>query len=80
MCIRDRGQNDASPEIVGKARVGDIRHCFCDTSLAAEKLGFRATADFETELAVLADWVAQQTAEDRVSHARAELEKRGLVA
>ena len=48
--------------------------------LAAERLGFRATADFETELAVLADWVAQQTADDRVSQARAELEKRGLVA
>ena len=77
---RAMGQNDASPEIVGKARVGDIRHCFCDTSLAAERLGFRATADFETELAVLADWVAQQTADDRVSQARAELEKRGLVA
>ncbi|MFN3518385.1 NAD-dependent epimerase/dehydratase family protein [Sphingomonas sp. ABOLG] len=77
---RAMGQNDASPEIVGKARVGDIRHCFCDTSLAEQQLGFRATADFETELAVLADWVAQQTAEDRVSHARAELEKRGLVA
>lgn len=77
---RAMGQNDAAPEIVGKARVGDIRHCFCDTTLAEQQLGFRATADFETELAVLADWVAQQTAEDRVSQARAELEKRGLVA
>ena len=25
------------PEITGKYRVGDIRHCFCDTSLAREK-------------------------------------------
>lgn len=68
------------PEIVGKARVGDIRHCFCDTALAAECLGFRATQDFEAGLAELAEWVQSQTAEDRVGEARAELEARGLVA
>lgn len=77
---RAMGKNDLEPEIVGKARIGDIRHCFCDTTLAAERLSFRATQDFETGLAELADWVGQQTAEDRVSQARAELEARGLVA
>lgn len=77
---RAMGRNDAAPEIVGKARVGDIRHCFCDTSLARDKLGFEARQDFEVGLAELADWVQQQTAEDRVAQARAELEKRGLVA
>jgi dTDP-L-rhamnose 4-epimerase len=74
------GKNDVEPEIVGKARIGDIRHCFCDTTLAADKLGFRATQNFETGLAELAEWVQRQTAEDRVSEARAELEARGLVA
>jgi dTDP-L-rhamnose 4-epimerase len=68
------------PEIVGKARIGDIRHCFCDTSKAADKLGFRARQDFGRGLAELAEWVAEQTAEDRVEQARAELEARGLVA
>jgi dTDP-L-rhamnose 4-epimerase len=77
---RAMGKNDIAPEIVGKARIGDIRHCFCDTSLAADKLGFRARQDFDEGLAELASWVQQQTAEDRVSHARAELEARGLVA
>jgi dTDP-L-rhamnose 4-epimerase len=77
---RAMGKNDVEPEIVGKARIGDIRHCFCDTSLAAEKLGFRARQDFVEGLAELAEWVQQQTAEDRVSQARAELEARGLVA
>ncbi len=77
---RAMGKNDLAPEIVGKARIGDIRHCFCDTSLAEEKLGFRARQDFEAGLAELAEWVQQQTAEDRVSQARAELEARGLVA
>ncbi|HEX8553213.1 MAG TPA: NAD-dependent epimerase/dehydratase family protein [Sphingomonas sp.] len=77
---RAMGKNDLEPQIVGKARIGDIRHCFCDGSLAAEKLDFRATADFREGLAELAEWVARQTATDNVETARAELEKRGLVA
>jgi dTDP-L-rhamnose 4-epimerase len=77
---RAMGRNDIHPDIVGKSRIGDIRHCFCDTSLAAERLGFRATKDFGEGLAELAEWVAVQTADDRVEQARAELEKRGLVA
>jgi dTDP-L-rhamnose 4-epimerase len=77
---RAMGKNSIDPEIVGKSRIGDIRHCFCDGSKAAEKLGFRATQDFGEGLAELAEWVAKQTADDRVDQARAELEARGLVA
>jgi dTDP-L-rhamnose 4-epimerase len=71
---------DLVPETLGKARVGDIRHCFADVSLAREALGFEATRDFSEGLAELAQWVAKQTAHDRVSEARRELEARGLVA
>ena len=67
-------------EIVGKARTGDIRHCFCDTSLSEQKLGFAAREDFVERLAELAEWVGQQTAVDHVAKARGELEARGLVA
>ncbi|QQV76654.1 SDR family NAD(P)-dependent oxidoreductase [Sphingomonas aliaeris] len=74
------GKNDLTPQIVGKARIGDIRHCFCDTTLAAERLGFHARQDFGAGLAELAGWVAEQTATDRVDQMRAELEARGLVA
>lgn len=77
---RALNRNDIEPEIVGKARIGDIRHCFCDGSKAAEMLGFRAERDFDEGLAELADWVASQTADDRVDEARAELEAKGLVA
>jgi dTDP-L-rhamnose 4-epimerase len=77
---RAMGRNDIEPEIVGKARIGDIRHCFCDTTKAAERLGFRAVQDFGEGLAELAEWVAEQTADDRVEQAKAELEARGLVA
>jgi len=77
---RAMNRNDIEPEIVGKTRVGDIRHCFCDGSKAAERLGFKAYKDFDEGLAELADWVAEQDAEDRVDDARAELEAKGLVA
>ncbi len=70
----------ADVEIVGKGRAGDTRHCFADTTLAAEKLGFEARMDFGQGVAELAEWVARQTADDRVEHARGELERRGLVA
>ena len=72
-------RNQIEPEIVGKARVGDIRHCFCDSSKTAEILGFRAQKDFDEGIAELAEWVAGQTAHDHVEQARAELETRGLV-
>jgi len=77
---RAMGRNDTDPEIVGRARIGDIRHCFCDTTLSAERLGFRAREDFAGRLGELAEWVARQTASDRVEQMRAELEAKGLVA
>ncbi len=69
-----------TPEVMGKARTGDIRHCFADISLARDVLGFQPRRGFEDSLGELAEWVRQQEAEDRVSDARRELEQRGLVA
>jgi len=68
------------PELVGKARKGDIRHCFADIAQASAILGFHPRRGFDDSLADLADWVAQQQATDRVQEARRELEARGLVA
>lgn len=74
------GRPDLEPEIAGKARAGDIRHCIPDLTKAREVLGYQAQEDFGEGLAELADWVARQEAEDRVVEARRELEMRGLVA
>jgi dTDP-L-rhamnose 4-epimerase len=73
------GKSQIEPELVGKARIGDIRHCYCDTRVASEQLGFIARQDFAAGLAELAEWAGHQRAEDRVGHARAELEARGLM-
>ena len=74
------GRADLEPEITGKARAGDIRHCLPDLSKARRVLGYQPREDFSDGLAELAEWVARQEAEDRVVEARRELEMRGLVA
>ncbi len=74
------GRPDIAPEITGKTRVGDIRHCIPDISKACAELGYRPKQDFMTGLAELAQWTARQEATDRVQEARRELEVRGLVA
>jgi dTDP-L-rhamnose 4-epimerase len=74
------GRDDLEPEITGRSRRGDIRHCFADPGLAERRLGFRAEIGFEDGLADLVAWLAEQQAVDRVDKATAELAVRGLVA
>ncbi len=77
---RSMGRADTTPEILGRARVGDIRHCFADITLAGEMLGYRPRRRLEDSLDELTSWVRTQRALDRVHEARRELEARGLVA
>jgi dTDP-L-rhamnose 4-epimerase len=74
------GRPGIAPEITGRARTGDIRHCFADIRRARELLGFAPAARLETDLDELVGWLDGQRAEDRVGQATAELERRGLVA
>jgi dTDP-L-rhamnose 4-epimerase len=74
------GRPDLMPEIAGKYRSGDIRHCFADIGRARELLGFTPVHPLETNLDELVAWLDGQEAEDRVPEATAELERRGLVA
>lgn len=67
------------PEIAGKYRVGDIRHCFPDISLAREILGFQPEVSLEDGLVDLAAWLDGQIAHDRFAEMRDELASRGLV-
>jgi dTDP-L-rhamnose 4-epimerase len=74
------GRPDLRPQVTGKYRVGDIRHCYADTSLAEGLLGFAAEEDFAAGLAELSEWLAGEVAVDRVEQATDELLRRGLVA
>lgn len=69
-----------TPEILGKARAGDIRHCFADVTRARAVLGFAPRRGFADSLPELAAWVERQRAVDLVAQAQRELEQRGLVA
>jgi dTDP-L-rhamnose 4-epimerase len=71
-------KEDVGVEVNGKYRIGDIRHCFADTSLAEELLGYRAHCGLEQGMAELAEWLEGQVAEDSVEKAAAELATRGL--
>jgi dTDP-L-rhamnose 4-epimerase len=74
------GRPDLRPQITGRHRKGDIRHCFADISLAREILRFEPREDFQAGLVELAEWLAGETATDRVDQATDELVRRGLVA
>ena len=72
------GRNEIGPQVTGKYRVGDIRHCFADISLADEVLGFRPQVAMEDGMSELAEWLEGQVATDRVDDAAAELAARCL--
>ncbi|HTI88699.1 MAG TPA: NAD-dependent epimerase/dehydratase family protein [Alphaproteobacteria bacterium] len=68
-----------APEVTGKYRAGDIRHCFADISKSRAELGFAPEVDFREGLVELADWLSGQVAVDTVDRATQELASRGLV-
>ena len=75
---RVMGKDYLSPEVTGKYRVGDIRHCFADISLARSALGYEPKVELDNGLEELAEWLEGQVATDRVEEASAELAARGL--
>jgi len=72
------GKSHIEPEITGKYRVGDIRHCFADISKARQILGYEPQISLQKGMTELAQWLEGQVAVDQVAHANNELEKRGL--
>jgi dTDP-L-rhamnose 4-epimerase len=74
------GRPELAPEITGRYRTGDVRHCYADIERARKLLGFEPRTSFEEGLEELAVWLADATAVDRVDEATEELVRRGLVA
>jgi len=72
------GKSHIQPEITGKCRVGDIRHCFADIRLATQELGYRPQVGLEQGLRELSTWLQHQEAVDHVDEACAQLAERGL--
>jgi dTDP-L-rhamnose 4-epimerase len=72
------GLDGIAPEITAQYRVGDVRHCFADISLARDRLGYEPQVTLDEGLVELAEWLEGQQADDRVGTARQELAARGL--
>jgi len=72
------GCEEVEPEVTGDYRVGDIRHCFADITLARRFLGYAPRVTLAEGLAELSSWLEGQVACDRVAQARGELTARGL--
>lgn len=71
---------DLGPDILQKARSGDIRNCFSDISKARDLIGFEPQHALEDSLGEFAAWVKAAEARDRSAEMKRQLEARGLVS
>ena len=77
MLARGLGK-DIRPEVTGKYREGDIRHCVADISRARALLGYEPKVKLADGIPELLEWVRQQQAEN-TTQATTELEQHQLV-
>ena len=68
------------PEITGKVRAGDIRHCIADISASRKYLGYEPKVKFSDGVRELVNWLREQRAEDRAAEAARKLTLYGLTA
>jgi len=71
---------DIAPELTGKYRSGDIRHCFGDISAARNLLGYAPQVNLAEGMEDLVLWLRSQQPEDRAAEATAHLSTFGLTA
>ena len=69
---------EIQPELTGKYRAGDIRHCFADISAARAKLAYEPRVHFADGIRDLVRWLRSQQPQDRVAEAAAQLSQFGL--
>ncbi|HEX7369393.1 MAG TPA: NAD-dependent epimerase/dehydratase family protein [Rhodanobacteraceae bacterium] len=72
------GRSDVEPDITRQFRVGDIRHCFADISLARTLLDYAPRISLQQGLEELVEWIRTQEAKDQADLATSELTDRGL--
>lgn len=67
-----------APDVTNKFRFGDVRHCYADISRAKALLGWVPRESLASGAPELVQWVARQTAVDRLDEMTRQLESRGL--
>jgi dTDP-L-rhamnose 4-epimerase len=75
-----RGLGGPAPEVVGRFRAGDVRHCFADISAIQHHLGWQPSISLEQGMTGLIGWLRNQaTTGSRIDRALEELRDHGLV-
>jgi dTDP-L-rhamnose 4-epimerase len=70
---------DLSPQVTGRYRIGDIRHCFADIGRARRLLGYEPRVTIEAGMLELVEWLEEQDKpEDVVGKHVADMAARGL--
>lgn len=67
------------PEIAGKARVGDIRHCIADITRIRRVAGYNPAVSFDDGISELIQWVLHQKSDIRYRDPSDELLQKGLL-
>ena len=78
--IIDKLRSPLRPEIVGKARVGDIRHCIADMSRIHSLSGYRPAVSFDKGISELLQWILKQKPDMKYKDPSVELGQKGLMA
>lgn len=80
MLAEAMGVAELAPDILSKARSGDIRNCFADIGKARELLGYDPTHRLTDSLDEIVRWVRGTSAIDRGGEMKRQLEAMGLVS
>lgn len=75
---RQLDKHHLEPEITGRYRSGDIRHCFADIARARAVLGYEPRIDLDEGLSELVEWLREQRVHGGLEAAHRELTARGL--
>lgn len=70
---------ELKPKVVGKVRIGDIRHCFADLTLAQKVFGFEPAITIEDGLKLVVNATSGIQAIDQSLQAENELRQAGLI-
>jgi dTDP-L-rhamnose 4-epimerase len=79
MLIDNLADGQIEPQVVGKYRRGDIRHCFADITKIRDRLGYTPQVSFEEGISDLVGWVREQEAADRFPEVDQELKDKELI-
>jgi dTDP-L-rhamnose 4-epimerase len=71
------GKEKMTPEVTGRYRVGDIRHCYADIK-KIKRIGFMPRISLQEGLRNLVEWGKSEKAVDKTKQADLELERRNL--